>query len=91
MPGRVLRLLLMAGALGLATAGCTYFVQRGPSPYRPPGLYPTVSEADTGRILYDRDCAWCHGVHRFHAADQPHAADRPRGDLPDPTEPVHGW
>jgi quinol---cytochrome-c reductase cytochrome c subunit len=45
-------------------AGCT---RNAPAPYReagalPPGASGPVTGPDAGRILYQRDCAWCHGA-----------------------------
>jgi ubiquinol-cytochrome c reductase cytochrome c subunit len=55
------RTLLLAGVLGLAAAACTYVTQQAPAPYRPPGVTAPVASTDMGRLLFDRDCAWCHG------------------------------
>jgi ubiquinol-cytochrome c reductase cytochrome c subunit len=49
----------LAGALLVLCAGCSYF-HAAPGPYRPPGLANPPGAA-TGRQLFARDCAWCHG------------------------------
>jgi ubiquinol-cytochrome c reductase cytochrome c subunit len=59
------RLGAIAGlALGLAAlgAGCSALTQSGPQPYHPPGLSLPVIGPDAGRVLFQRDCAWCHGA-----------------------------
>lgn len=43
----------------LALGACGYFGRRA-EPYRPPALAEAPAP-DTGRELYMRDCAWCHG------------------------------
>jgi len=55
------RIVPLAVALGLAGAGCTFFADEEPSPYRPPGVTSEVSVVSAGMELYERDCAWCHG------------------------------
>jgi ubiquinol-cytochrome c reductase cytochrome c subunit len=46
--------------LGLAGA-CTGVAEQEPRPYRPPGVATEVAARDAGKVLFDRDCAWCHG------------------------------
>lgn len=53
-------LMLLALVVGLS-ASCTSFGGEEPRPYRPPGVSSEVSAVDAGRVLYRRDCAWCHG------------------------------
>src|SRR5438105_3475162 len=35
---------------------------QSPSPAASPTVSPSVNVADPGRILFERDCAWCHGT-----------------------------
>lgn len=59
MSARRTWLAVAIGALAaLGGAACTS--GETPAPYRPPGI-TAFEAADTGRELYDRDCAWCHG------------------------------
>ena len=54
-----MKVLLGAAAAAVIVTGCSYFrAQSGP--YRPPGLAHAPG-ATTGRALFLRDCAWCHG------------------------------
>lgn len=55
---RVLAALATTTAVGGA---CTPLQRSENVPYRPPGVNTPVTTADAGRVLYDRDCAWCHG------------------------------
>jgi ubiquinol-cytochrome c reductase cytochrome c subunit len=49
-------------ALVAAAAGaCTPIQENENVPFRPPGVNTPVTATDAGRVLYDRDCAWCHG------------------------------
>jgi ubiquinol-cytochrome c reductase cytochrome c subunit len=49
--------------IGSMAVACSYLRDDGPKPYRPPGLQRTLPSAveDRGVVLYQRDCAWCHG------------------------------
>jgi ubiquinol-cytochrome c reductase cytochrome c subunit len=69
------RIGLVAGAL-LFVAGVAC-VNKPPGPYRPAGPAVPVNEAagpsgGPGRVLYLRDCAWCHGA---NAEGTPRAPD----------------
>jgi ubiquinol-cytochrome c reductase cytochrome c subunit len=50
--------LVAACSLALFTA-CAYF-GRETAPYRPE--FSEVAAGDTGKEVYQRDCAWCHGA-----------------------------
>jgi ubiquinol-cytochrome c reductase cytochrome c subunit len=51
----------LAGA-GLAGAGCSYVRPNATPPYRPAGgLTSPTTGPPNGFVLYERDCAWCHG------------------------------
>ena len=50
---------MLALFLLLLATGCSSTFEED-RPYRPPGL-ARVDEAVTGKQLYLRDCAWCHG------------------------------
>lgn len=56
---------VLVAPVGLAVLGvlgsCTYVADEEARPYRPPGVSSEVSSSDAGRVLYQRDCAWCHG------------------------------
>ncbi len=43
----------------VSVSACSYFEQR-PEPYRAPGV-AGAAQSQSGRELYLRDCAWCHG------------------------------
>ena len=55
------RAIALAFTIGFVGVACSALTQSGPQPYRPPGLIRPVAGADAGRVLYERDCAWCHG------------------------------
>ncbi|HEX6332262.1 MAG TPA: c-type cytochrome [Actinomycetota bacterium] len=57
--GRRSRLVLAVAGLALAGVACT--TSQPASPYRPPGVTPETVDEPTGAVLYQRDCAWCHG------------------------------
>ncbi|CAN5587035.1 c-type cytochrome [soil metagenome] len=57
VPARTALGLLLTAA-GLVVSGCSYF-RSEPSPYRA-GVV-TTEAVSSGRTLYLRDCAWCHG------------------------------
>jgi ubiquinol-cytochrome c reductase cytochrome c subunit len=52
--GLTTSLFAASGALGLA--------QTAPTPLPSPLPSTTTAATDTGRLLYLRDCAWCHGA-----------------------------
>jgi ubiquinol-cytochrome c reductase cytochrome c subunit len=52
------RALVLLAAL--VTPACSYTAGL-PEPYRPPGIN-RVAAPESGRELYLRDCAWCHGA-----------------------------
>ena len=54
-----MRRLLLALFVPLIVTGCSTTFEED-RPYRPPGL-AGADEAVTGKQLYLRDCAWCHG------------------------------
>ncbi len=58
---RFVRLLLPVTSVAFVVAACSYFTERPPQPYRPPGITSEISALDMGKVLFDRDCAWCHG------------------------------
>ena len=55
-----MRRIVIALALPLVLAGCSSTLNEQRGPYRPPGL-AGADESITGKQLYLRDCAWCHG------------------------------
>jgi ubiquinol-cytochrome c reductase cytochrome c subunit len=57
-----LRLLGTASLLALIAGACSYVVQRGPEPFRPPVRVPPARGPELGQALFQRDCAWCHGA-----------------------------
>ncbi|HYY07747.1 MAG TPA: c-type cytochrome [Actinomycetota bacterium] len=60
----MLRRLRVLGAFALmvaVTVACTPLEEKANVPFRPPGVNTPIEAADAGRVLYDRDCAWCHG------------------------------
>ena len=52
---------LLTALLCLVVAGCTWIGEEGPEPFRPPGVTAETSGLEAGAVLFDRDCAWCHG------------------------------
>lgn len=52
--------LALAGAIALAAAACGYSAF-DEGPYRP-AIVAAAREPSSGRDLYLRDCAWCHGA-----------------------------
>ena len=65
------RVLPLCGVLGVFVAACSVFAEPGPAPFRPPGVTSEVGGLDAGRVLYDRDCAWCHGARGAGTASGP--------------------
>ena len=64
----------------LAAAACT----NDPGPYRPAVLPQAASQSaspngDVGRVLYLRDCAWCHGANAEGTPRAPDLRQAPRG------------
>ena len=51
---------LAATAVLLTLGSCSYGTQEDQRPYRPPGIAHKALP-ESGRDLYMRDCAWCHG------------------------------
>ena len=55
------RLAILGGAAAVLAAACTTLSEEAPAPFRPPGVTAAAPAVETGRVLYERDCAWCHG------------------------------
>jgi ubiquinol-cytochrome c reductase cytochrome c subunit len=62
-PGDVRRRRSLAGGLVVlfaAVGACTAARPPSPAPYQARGVEQEAATAD-GQVLYERDCAWCHG------------------------------
>jgi ubiquinol-cytochrome c reductase cytochrome c subunit len=81
-PGHgLVRAVAIGAVLAVAGAGC---INREPGPYHAsvppaPATQAAGASGDTGRVLYLRDCAWCHGASAEGTPRAPDLRADPRG------------